>query len=73
MVPDGIRTTAFGFFSGAALLGGALSPTFAGLIAHVSLRGIYWVDAALYLALAAILLNARRRASEKPPSTAPAS
>jgi DHA1 family multidrug resistance protein-like MFS transporter len=73
MVPDGIRTTAFGFFSGAALLGGALSPTFAGLIAHVSLRGIYWVDAALYLVLAAILLSARRRGPESPASTAPAS
>jgi DHA1 family multidrug resistance protein-like MFS transporter len=73
MVPDGIRTTAFGFFSGAALLGGALSPTFAGLIAHGSLRGIYWVVAALYLALAAILLNARRRGPESPASTAPAS
>ncbi len=59
MVPDGIRTTAFGFFSGAALLGGALSPTFAGLLAHISLRGIYWVDAALYLVLAAILIRAR--------------
>ncbi|MEE8218088.1 MAG: MFS transporter, partial [Vicinamibacteria bacterium] len=58
MVPDGIRTTAFGFFSGAALLGGALSPTFAGLLAHISLRGIYWVDAALYLVLAAILIRA---------------
>ncbi|MCG6920255.1 MAG: MFS transporter, partial [Acidobacteria bacterium] len=46
MVPDGVRTTAFGFFSGAALFGGALSPTVAGLVAHASLRGIYWVDAA---------------------------
>ena len=72
MVPDGIRTTAFGFFSGAALFGGALSPTFAGLIAHASLRGIYWVDAALYLGLAAILLSARRRGPENPASTAPA-
>jgi len=72
MVPDGIRTTAFGFFSGAALFGGALSPTIAGLIAHVSFRGIYWVDAALYLGLAAILLSARRRGPENPASTAPA-
>lgn len=72
MVPDGIRTTAFGFFSGAALFGGALSPTFAGLVAHVSLRGIYWVDAALYLVLAAILiLGARpRRDDEASPAAA---
>jgi MFS family permease len=70
MVPDGIRTTAFGFFSGAALLGGALSPTFAGLIAHVSLRGIYWVDAVLYLALAAILLGWRAPRPDDEASTA---
>jgi len=55
MVPEAVRTTAFGFFSGAALFGGALSPAVAGLVAHASLRGIYWVDAALFLALAASL------------------
>lgn len=70
MVPDEVRTTAFGFFSGAALFGGALSPTFAGLIAHVSLRGIYWVDAAAYLALAAILVGSGSRRSDEDPSTA---
>ncbi len=57
MVPQDIRTTAFGFFSGAALFGGAISPSIAGLIAHVSLRGIYWVDAVLYLVLAAVLVR----------------
>jgi MFS transporter, DHA1 family, multidrug resistance protein len=55
MVPATVRTTAFGFFSGAALFGGAISPTVAGLVAQVSLRGIYWVDAALYLVLALAL------------------
>jgi DHA1 family multidrug resistance protein-like MFS transporter len=59
MVPEGVRTTAFGFFAGAALFGGALSPTVAGLVAHVSLRGIYWVDAALYVALAVALARGR--------------
>jgi DHA1 family multidrug resistance protein-like MFS transporter len=59
MVPDGVRTTAFGIFSGAALFGGALSPSVAGLVAHASLRGIYWVDAALYLVLASIVLRGR--------------
>jgi DHA1 family multidrug resistance protein-like MFS transporter len=69
MVPEGVRTTAFGFFSGAALLGGALSPSVAGLVAHASLRGIYWVDAALYLVLAAIVLRGRtlQPADEAPP------
>jgi DHA1 family multidrug resistance protein-like MFS transporter len=66
MVPEAVRTTAFGFFSGAALFGGALSPTVAGLVAHASLRGIYWVDAALYLALAAALLRGRALLSPLP-------
>jgi DHA1 family multidrug resistance protein-like MFS transporter len=59
MVPQGVRTTSFGFFSGAALFGGALSPTVAGLIAHVRLRGIYPVDAVLYLLLALALVRSR--------------
>jgi DHA1 family multidrug resistance protein-like MFS transporter len=59
MVPEAVRTTAFGFFSGAALFGGALSPTVAGLVAHASLRGIYWVDAALYVGLALALARGR--------------
>lgn len=57
MVPEGVRTTAFGFFSGAALFGGAVSPTVAGLVAHLALRGIYLVDAALYLLLALALVR----------------
>jgi DHA1 family multidrug resistance protein-like MFS transporter len=69
MVPEAVRTTAFGFFSGAALFGGALSPAVAGLVAHASLRGIYWVDAALYLALAGALV--RGRALRTPLPTAP--
>ncbi len=62
MVPEAVRTTAFGFFSGAALFGGALSPAVAGLVAHASLRGIYWVDAVLYLVLALALLRPAARA-----------
>jgi len=59
-VPAERRSTAFGFFSGAALFGGSVSPTIAGLIAHVELRGIYYLDAALYVLLAAGLLLRRR-------------
>ena len=72
MVPAAVRTTAFGFFSGAALFGGAVSPTVAGLVAHARLRGIYWVDAALYLLLAAALLSGRllRTGRETPPAAA---
>lgn len=62
-VPADRRTTAFGFFSGAALFGGSVSPAVAGLIARVELTGIYSVDAALYVALAIGLL---RRAVAEP-------
>jgi MFS family permease len=69
MVPEAVRTTAFGFFSGAALFGGALSPIVAGLVAHVALRGIYWVDAALYVLLAVALARGRTlRPSPKAPA-----
>jgi MFS family permease len=54
-VPEGQRATAFGFFSGAALFGGAISPSVAGLLARLDLRAIYYLDAALFLLLAASL------------------
>ena len=60
-----MKTTAFGFFSAAALFGGALSPSVAGLIAHWHLLGIYWVDAALFGLLAVALVASRR--AETPP------
>ncbi len=56
MVPSAQRATAFGFFSGAALFGGAISPTVAGLLAHWDLRGIYYLDAVLFVLLTAGLL-----------------
>ena len=58
MVPSPQRATAFGFFSGAALFGGAVSPTVAGLLTHWDLRGIYYVDAALFVLLTVGLLAA---------------
>jgi DHA1 family multidrug resistance protein-like MFS transporter len=72
MVPQELRTTAFGFFSGAALFGGAISPSIAGLIAHASFRGIYWVDAALYLTVAVVLLRLRPGATDEASPTASA-
>ena len=66
MVPQEVRTTSFGFFSGAALFGGALSPTVAGLVAHASLRGIYFVDAALYVLLALALARRAERCGRRP-------
>ena len=70
MVPTHRRTTAFGFFSGAALFGGAVSPSIAGLLTRVHFKAIYWADALLYLLLALALLpgvlamRARRAAGE---------
>jgi DHA1 family multidrug resistance protein-like MFS transporter len=61
LVPAGLRSTAFGFFSGAALFGGSLSPSFAGLVAHWKLTGIYEVDAVLYVLLAGALVLTRPR------------
>lgn len=56
MVPAEQRTAAFGFFSGAALFGGAISPTVAGFLAQWDLRGIYYLDSAIFVALALALL-----------------
>jgi len=61
LVPAGHRSTAFGFFAGAALFGGAISPSVAGLLAHVDLLAIYPVNAALFLGLALALLPGARR------------
>ena len=52
MVPGGRRATAFGFFSAAALFGGSVSPVVAGVLAHWTLRAIYYVDALLFVVLA---------------------
>jgi MFS family permease len=72
MVPADRRTAAFGFFSGAALFGGALSPSVAGLLAHWQLRGIYYVDAAIFgVLVAGLRVGARGVASpEQSPSEA---
>ena len=51
MVPAEHKTTAFGFFSAAALFGGAVSPSVAGLLAKLDLLLIYRVNAALFVAL----------------------
>ena len=51
LVPMAHKTTAFGFFSAAALFGGAVSPSVAGLLARHDLLLIYSVNAALFLAL----------------------
>jgi MFS transporter, DHA1 family, multidrug resistance protein len=65
-VPDDRRATAFGFFSSAALFGGAVSPTVAGLLTHLDLRAIFYVDSALFALLAAGRWPASRSASRRP-------
>jgi DHA1 family multidrug resistance protein-like MFS transporter len=50
-VPADRRATAFGFFSSATLFGGAVSPTVAGLLAHLDLRSIFYVDSILFALL----------------------
>ena len=52
VVPAERRAMAFGFFSGAALFGGAVSPGVAGLLVRWDLRGIFYVDTVLFAALA---------------------
>jgi DHA1 family multidrug resistance protein-like MFS transporter len=60
------RTTAFGFFSMAALFGGAVSPTVAGLLVRWDLKAIYGVDAAIFVLLAAALGLAAAPAAARP-------
>jgi MFS transporter, DHA1 family, multidrug resistance protein len=57
------RTTAFGFFSAAALFGGAISPSVAGLLVRWDLKAIYLVDAAIFVLLAAGLRLGPRAAA----------
>jgi DHA1 family multidrug resistance protein-like MFS transporter len=51
LAPAGRRGATFGLFTGAALFGGALSPSVAGLLARWDLSGIYYLDAALCVLL----------------------
>jgi DHA1 family multidrug resistance protein-like MFS transporter len=67
LVPSEHKAAAFGFFSGAALFGGALSPSVAGLLAHVDLLLVYPVDAALFLGLGLALLP--RALRDHPPGS----
>ena len=66
------RTAAFGFFSAAALFGGAISPSVAGLLVRWDLKAIYGVDAAIFVLLAAGLRLAAPRAASRPAEASPA-
>lgn len=62
MVPGEHRTVAFGFFSMAALFGGAVSPSVAGMLASWDLRGIYYLDTVIFLGVAIALVPAAVKA-----------
>jgi DHA1 family multidrug resistance protein-like MFS transporter len=66
IVGSGVRATAFGFFSAAALFGGAISPSVAGLLVRWDLKAIYGVDAAIFATLAVVLAAAGPRVVAKP-------
>jgi DHA1 family multidrug resistance protein-like MFS transporter len=70
LVPAEHKATAFGFFSAAALFGGSVSPSVAGLLAKLDLLLIYSVNAALFvvLGLALVLRPGRLHEAEGPPS-----
>ena len=63
IVAGEVRATAFGFFSAAALFGGAISPSVAGLLVRWDLKAIYGVDAAIFALLALALAVAGPRVS----------
>jgi MFS transporter, DHA1 family, multidrug resistance protein len=71
IVSGDIRATAFGFFSAAALFGGAVSPSVAGLLVRWDLRAIYSVDAAIFAGLAGALLLSAPAAALKPTDAEP--
>jgi DHA1 family multidrug resistance protein-like MFS transporter len=64
-----LRGTAFGFLASAALFGGAIAPSIAGLLAKWDLRAIYYVDAVLFVILAAVVFTAPRRSPAAAEST----
>ncbi|HEY7409670.1 MAG TPA: MFS transporter [Vicinamibacteria bacterium] len=72
LVPSATRATAFGFFSGAALFGGAVSPAVAGALAREDLRAIYRLDAAVFAVLALGTLAAALVAGRLPAPAADA-
>jgi DHA1 family multidrug resistance protein-like MFS transporter len=61
-VPEAARATGFGFLMSASLVGMAISPMVAGLLAHAGIRLVFVVDAAMLLAFAAAV----RRVMEEP-------
>ena len=62
VVPDGAHGTAFGLLTGASLSAMAVTPILTGLLAVVSIRGVFVVDVVVLAVLAAVVR--RRMASQ---------
>jgi DHA1 family multidrug resistance protein-like MFS transporter len=61
------RGASFGRLSGAALVGGAVAPALAALIARSSIQNVYWMNALVYGALLAVgLFFLRSRPLDRP-------
>jgi len=54
VVPADSRGTSFSILSSAGLLGGATGPVVAGVLAHLSLRAIFFFNAGVFLVLSAV-------------------
>lgn len=59
---EATRGASFGKLSGAALVGGAVSPALAAFVARSSLASVYWMNAFIYAVLIAVALRFLRRA-----------
>lgn len=54
-LPDGVRATGFGFLTSASLVGLAVSPMVAGLLARVGLRAVFLVDVVMLVLLGVLV------------------
>jgi len=64
VIPEEVHATAFGFLTGASLIGVAVSPVLSGLIAARSIRGVFIAGAVVLLILGVIV---RRMMVERSP------
>jgi MFS family permease len=60
VIPAGSHGTAFGLLSSASLAGLAVSPLVSGILADISMRGIFVLDLAIMLALAMVVRRTAR-------------
>jgi DHA1 family multidrug resistance protein-like MFS transporter len=56
-LPETVRATGFGFLTSASLVGIAVSPMVAGLLARIGLRAVFLANVAMLLVLGAIVLR----------------